>query len=46
MFVAIDRASRWVYMEILEEKTAENPSAFLKRLVDKAPFKNPNRIGG
>ena len=41
LFVAIDRASRWVYVEILDKKTAENASAFLKRLVDKAPFKIP-----
>ncbi len=38
LFVAIDRASRWVYVEILDKKTAENATAFLKRLVDKAPF--------
>ncbi len=28
-------------MEILDQKTAENASAVLKRLVDKAPFKIP-----
>ena len=37
--VAIDRASRWVYFEIFQHKTAENTSAFVKRLVEKAPFK-------
>ena len=39
LFVAIDRASRWVYLEILGEKTAKNAAEFLQRLVDKAPFK-------
>ena len=38
LFVAIDRASRWVYLEILPEKTAANAHAFLRRLVEKAPF--------
>lgn len=36
--VAIDRASRWVYFEILPDKTAEQTSAFVGRLVAKAPF--------
>ncbi len=27
-------------MEILDQKTAENATAFLQRLVDKAPFKS------
>jgi hypothetical protein len=39
LFVAIDRASRWVYVEILGEKTAHNAAEFLQRLVDNAPFK-------
>ncbi len=39
LFVAIDRASRWVYVEILGEKTANNAAEFLQRLVDNAPFK-------
>jgi transposase InsO family protein len=38
LFVAIDRASRWVYVEILPEKTAANARDFLQRLVEKAPF--------
>jgi hypothetical protein len=38
LFVAIDRASRWVYVEVLPEKTAAQAHAFLNRLVDKAPF--------
>jgi hypothetical protein len=39
LFVAIDRASRWVYVAILGEKTAHNAAEFLQRLVDNAPFK-------
>ncbi len=38
LFVGIDRASRWVYVEILGEKTAVNAAGFLQRLVAKAPF--------
>ena len=39
LFVAIDRASRWVYFEIFAEKSASNAASFLKRLIDKAPFR-------
>ena len=38
LFVAIDRASRWVYLEILPDKSAGQAKAFLQRLIDKAPF--------
>lgn len=38
LFAAIDRATRWVYVEILPSKSANNASAFLKRLVKAAPF--------
>lgn len=38
LFAAIDRATRWVYVEILEDKSATSASAFLKRLIEKAPF--------
>ena len=38
LFVGIDRATRWVYLEILSDKGAENAAGFLKRLTDKAPF--------
>ncbi|BCU05509.1 IS481 family transposase [Allochromatium tepidum] len=31
-------ASRWVYVEILPEKTARNAAGFLERLIAKAPF--------
>ncbi len=39
LFAAIDRATRWVYVEILPTKCASNVSAFLKRLIKAAPFK-------
>ena len=38
LFVAIDRATHWVYVEILEDKSATAASDFLARLIDKAPF--------
>ena len=38
LFAAIDRATRWVYVEILKDKSATSASGFLKRLIDKAPF--------
>jgi len=38
LFVAIDRATRWVYLEILPDKTAKSAAEFLARLVQKAPF--------
>jgi transposase InsO family protein len=38
LFAAIDRASRWVYVEILPNKSAKHASAFLKRLLKAAPF--------
>jgi transposase-like protein/transposase len=39
LFVAIDRASRWVYLEIRASKTDYNASSFLENLIKKAPFK-------
>ncbi len=39
LFAAIDRATRWVYVEILGDKSAKSAKGFLKRLIDKAPFK-------
>ena len=38
LFVAIDRATRWVCLEILSSKSARNARGFLKRLIKKAPF--------
>ncbi|MGI9211748.1 MAG: IS481 family transposase [Methylococcaceae bacterium] len=37
--VAIDRASRWVYFEILPDKTAQGTRAFAERLAAVCPFK-------
>ena len=39
LFAAIDRATRWVYVEILPTKCAANAAGFLKRLLEAAPFK-------
>ena len=38
LFAAIDRATRWVSIEILPENTAHNAAAFIERLIAKAPF--------
>ena len=37
-FAAIDRATRWVYVERLQDKSAASTGGFLTRLIDKAPF--------
>ncbi|NOS88630.1 MAG: DDE-type integrase/transposase/recombinase [Methylococcaceae bacterium] len=37
--VAIDRASRWVYFEILPDKTAQATQGFVQRLAKACPFK-------
>lgn len=39
LFAAIDRATRWVYVEIHEDKSARSSEGFLQRLINKAPFK-------
>ena len=39
LIVAIDRATRWVYLEVVRDKSAKTAAGFLKRLVAKAPFK-------
>ncbi|MCI5157759.1 MAG: transposase, partial [Candidatus Electrothrix sp. AUS1_2] len=39
LFVGIDRATRWVYMEIRASKSAESARSFLKNLIEKAPFR-------
>jgi len=39
LFAAIDRATHWVYVEVLEDKTAASASGFLNRLIEQAPFK-------
>ncbi len=38
LFAAIDRATRWVYVELLTDKSATSASGFLTRLIDQAPF--------
>ncbi len=38
LFAAIDRATRWVYVEILQDQTAASASGFLTRLIEQAPF--------
>ena len=38
LFAAIDRATRWVYVEIRKDKTAASASGFLNRLIETAPF--------
>ncbi len=39
LFAAIDRATRWVYLEVLPAKTATQAKRFLQHLIAKAPFK-------
>ena len=39
LFVAIDRATRWVYLELRPEKTVRAAKSFLKRVLAKVPFK-------
>jgi transposase-like protein len=38
LYVAIDRATRWVHLEVLDDKEAATASGFLLRVVEKAPF--------
>ena len=38
LFAAINRATRWVYVEFLKDKSATTTSGFLKRLIDNVPF--------
>ncbi len=39
LFVAIDRATRWVYTEVRKDKSARSARAFLNALHAKAPFR-------
>lgn len=39
LFVAIDRATRWVYLEILKDKSARSARGFLQRLIKASPIK-------
>lgn len=38
LFVGIDRATRWVHMEIRASKAAESARSFPSNLIEKAPF--------
>ena len=38
LFVAIDRASRWVHLDIFPDKTAHSAQCFLEQVIEKAPF--------
>ena len=38
LFAAIDRATRWVYVELLDDKSAASAKGFLERLVNHAPM--------
>jgi len=39
LYVAIDRATRWVYLEIRSSQSASDARAFFHHLIGKAPFK-------
>lgn len=39
LFVAIDRATRWVFYGIYDDQTVESSTDFLRRLFDAAPMK-------
>ena len=39
LFAAIDRATRWVYIEIRASKSAASAKGFLQNLIKKAPFR-------
>ena len=39
LFAAIDRATRWVYVEILPEKSTAGAQSFLTNLLQAAPFR-------
>ena len=39
LYVAIDRATRWVYLEVLDDKKAKTAAGFLKRIHEACPVK-------
>ncbi len=39
LYVAIDRATRWVYLEVMDDKTALSAKLFLKSVIKNAPIK-------
>jgi len=38
LFTAVDRATRWVHLEVRASKTAEEARSFLKNIIENAPF--------
>jgi IS30 family transposase len=40
LYVAIDRATRWIYLEVRRSQSAKDARAFMKQVEKKAPFKN------
>ncbi len=38
LYVAIDRATRWVYLEVRSSQSAQDAQAFMKRVKERAPF--------
>ncbi|EWG98911.1 hypothetical protein Q427_27890 [Halomonas sp. BC04] len=38
LYMAIDRTTRWVYMEIRLSQSSKDAQAFIKRVAEKAPF--------
>jgi transposase-like protein len=41
LFVAIDRATRWVYVALKPDKSARAAKAFLAALAKAVPFRTP-----
>jgi hypothetical protein len=39
LFVAIDRANRWVYLEVKEDKTARGARTFPRNLAHACPIR-------
>jgi len=39
LYVAIDRATRWVYLEIRRSQSTKDARAFMRQVEEKAPFK-------
>lgn len=39
LFVAIDRATRWVYLEVRQHQSAQDADVFLRHVHQRAPFK-------
>lgn len=42
LFVAIDRATRWVFMRIYADQTEGSAVDFLRRVHEAAAFESPN----